>query len=133
MAFNTNKNILITSGLGGITSTSVSQIDFKWYDSGIGTSIFKPNAYDLRSTIFNWNLGNEPVLAFGGVGTINGQQYFVGPYIDYSGTFSGINSNSLIQIFPISGKIYSKQLNLSGPLYDTNNSLDWQINFSFYN
>ena len=142
MAAQTNKSILITPGSYSGLSTSVSQIDLKWYESGIGTFVFTPNAEDLRSTIYNWQQNSEPVILLGGIGTLNNQRKFVGPYQDYVGSFTGISSFPLIQFFPISGKIVSdtitvagiasfaqivsvglstfSSLNLSGPFYDRN-------------
>jgi hypothetical protein len=129
---NTNKNILITPGIGGILSSSISQIDFIWYESGIGTNIFAPNINDLRSTIYTWEQNSEPVLLIGGIGTLNNQRKFVGPYQDFVGSFTGISSFPNIQFFPLSGKIVGNTISvsgvstlagiyLSGPLYDINN------------
>ena len=129
---NTNKNILITPGIGGILSSSISQIDFIWYESGIGTNIFVPNINDLRSTIYTWEQNSEPVLLIGGIGTLNNQRKFVGPYQDFVGSFTGISSFPNIQFFPLSGKIVGNTISvsgvstlagiyLSGPLYDINN------------
>ena len=122
MSVNTNKNILITSGLGNSSTNAVSQIDFKWFESGLGTFVFTRNLNDIRSSIYNWVDTNEPVLLFGGMGTISGQQYFVGPYQDYVGSFSGIASSPSVKIYPISGKIFTKSLSITGPIYDNNNS-----------
>jgi len=132
MAINTNKNILITPGIGGNFSTSISQIDFKWVESGVGTYIFTPNTNDLRSTIYNWVQNYEPVLLLGGMGTVNNQQKFVGPYVDYQGSFIGTSSFPSIQFFPLSGKIVGNTISVSGvstfngiylngPVYDINN------------
>ncbi len=142
MAAQTNKSILITPGSYSGLSTSVSQIDLKWYESGIGTFVFTPNVDDLRSTIYNWEQNSEPVILLGGIGTLNNQRKFVGPYQDYVGSFIGISSFPAIQFFPLSGKIVSNtitvsgiasfsqifsvglstfsSLNLSGPFYDRN-------------
>jgi hypothetical protein len=122
MSVDTNKNILITSGLGNSLTNAVSQIDFKWFESGLGTFVFTRNLNDIRSSIYNWVDANEPVLLFGGMGTISGQQYFVGPYQDYVGSFSGITSSPTVKIYPISGKIFTKSLSITGPIYDNNNS-----------
>jgi len=110
MSANTNKNILITSGLGQSSQNSISQIDFKWLESGIGTFVFSPNAQDIRSTIYNWQDNYEPVLLFGGAGTYNGTKYFVGPYVDYSDNFAGISSSPTIKIYPISGQIFAQSI-----------------------
>jgi hypothetical protein len=142
MAAQTNKSILITPGSYSGLSTSVSQIDLKWYESGVGTFVFTPNVDDLRSTIYNWEQNSEPVILLGGIGTLNNQRKFVGPYQDYAGSFTGISSFPAIQFFPLSGKIVSNtitvsgiasfsqifsvglstfsSLNLSGPFYDRN-------------
>ena len=118
----TNKWIITTPGMGGTSAASISQIDFKYYTSGVGTYIFPPSANDLRSTIYNWADGVEPVLLFGGVGTVNSQQYFIGPYQDYSDNLYGISANPSIKLYPISGKLYLPNLYLSQTLYDSNNS-----------
>ena len=115
----TNKWIITIPGSGGTSLTSVSQIDFKYYTSGIGTNVFAPSQNDLRSTIYNWADNNEPVIQFGGVGTVGAQQYFVGPYTDFSGGFTGISSTPSIKIYPISGRLYSTNIYLSGGLYDS--------------
>ena len=120
MAISTNKNILITPGLGGVTSNAVSQIDFKWSETGVGTFIFNRTSSDLRASIYNWYNGTEPVLLFGGMGTLSAIQYNVSPYKDYSGSFSGITQFPTIQIYPISGKIFAYTLLLGGSIYDNN-------------
>lgn len=120
---NTAKNILITPGSLGGFNTTISQIDFKWYESGVGTGIAYPHGADLRATVYNWVSGTEPVLLFGGVGAINGQSYFVGPYLDYTDVFTGINTFPSIQLFPISGKIIAKSFGLTSSFYDSNNSV----------
>ena len=122
MAINTNKNILITPGAFSALSTAVSQIDLKWYESGVGTFVFTRSANDLRSTIYNWVDLNEPVLQFGGMGTVGNQQYFVGPYSDYVGGFNGISSLPSVKIYPISGQLITNTLKVNGKLYDYNNS-----------
>ena len=110
MSVNTNKNILITPGLGKSTQNSISQIDLKWYESGLGTFVFVPNSQDIRSTIYNWQDNAEPVLLFGGAGTYKGIRYFVGPYIDYTDTFAGVSSSPTVKIYPISGQIFAQSL-----------------------
>jgi hypothetical protein len=122
MAINTNKNILITPGAFSALNTAVSQIDLKWYESGVGTFVFTRSANDLRSTIYNWVDLNEPVLQFGGMGTVGNQQYFVGPYSDYVGGFNGISSLPSVKIYPISGQLITNTLKVNGKLYDYNNS-----------
>ena len=119
----TNKWIIITPGIGATTNSSISQIDLKWFTAGIGTNVFSPNSQDLRSTIYNWVDILEPVIQFGGVGTFNGQNYFVGPYTDYLNSFSGISSAPSVKIYPISGKIFTRNLYISGYISDNNNSL----------
>jgi len=122
MAINTSKNILITPGGFSSNNSSISQIDLKWYESGVGSYVFSRNAYDLRSTIYNWYDSNEPVLQFGGMGTVGNQQYFVGPYTDYVGNFTGISSLPSVKIYPISGQLITNILKINGQLYDFNNS-----------
>jgi len=122
MAINTSKNILITPGGFSSNNSSISQIDLKWYESGVGSYVFSRNAYDLRSSIYNWYDSNEPVLQFGGMGTVGNQQYFVGPYSDYVGNFTGISSLPSVKIYPISGQLITNILKVNGQLYDFNNS-----------
>jgi hypothetical protein len=122
MAINTSKNILITPGGFSSNNSSISQIDLKWYESGVGSYVFSRNAYDLRSTIYNWYDSSEPVLQFGGMGTVGNQQYFVGPYSDYVGNFTGISSLPSVKIYPISGQLITNILKVNGQLYDFNNS-----------
>jgi len=112
MSIFTSKTILITPGSYSNLSTSISQIDFKWYESGIGS--FVPNSTDLRSTIYTWQQNNEPVLLFGGVGTVNNEQKYVGPYQDFTGSFSGISSFPYIQFYPLSGQIVSNTISVTG-------------------
>lgn len=111
---NTSKSILITPGALSGASTSISQIDFKWYESGIGTFIFNRSPLDSRSTIYNWEQSGEPTLLFGGMGTYLGVQYSVSPYTDYVGSFSGQTAFPSVQILPISGVIKAKNLEVSG-------------------
>ena len=114
MPASTNKSILITPGSYSSLTTSVSQIDLKWYESGIGTFVFVPNSGDLRSTIYNWQQNSEPVILFGGIGTYNSQRKFVGPYQDFSGSFTGITSFPYIQFYPLSGTINANTINVTG-------------------
>jgi hypothetical protein len=114
MSISTNKSILITPGSYSSLATSVSQIDLKWYESGIGTFVFVPNSGDLRSTIYNWEQNSEPVILLGGIGTLNNQRKFVGPYQDFSGNFTGISSFPYIQFFPLSGAIYANTVSVNG-------------------
>jgi hypothetical protein len=114
MSASTNKSILITPGSYSSLATSVSQIDLKWYESGIGTFVFVPNSGDLRSTIYNWQHNSEPVILFGGIGTYNSQRKFVGPYQDFSGSFTGITSFPYIQFYPLSGTINANTINVTG-------------------
>jgi len=114
MSISTSKSILITPGSFSSSNNAISQIDLKWVESGVGTFVFRPNVNDLRSTIYNWQQNSEPVILFGGMGTVNGVRKFAGPYQDYTGTFSGITSFPQIQFFPLSGTIYANTLTLSG-------------------
>jgi len=114
MPASTNKSILITPGSYSSLTTSVSQIDLKWYESGIGTFVFVPNSGDLRSTIYNWQQNSEPVILFGGIGTYNNQRKFVGPYQDFSGSFTGITDFPYIQFYPLSGTINANTINVTG-------------------
>jgi hypothetical protein len=114
MPASTNKSILITPGSYSSLTTSVSQIDLKWYESGIGTFVFVPNSGDLRSTIYNWQQNSEPVILFGGIGTYNNQRKFVGPYQDFSGNFTGITDFPYIQFYPLSGTINANTINVTG-------------------
>ena len=114
MSILTSKSILITPGSFSSSNNAISQIDLKWVESGVGTFVFRPNVNDLRSTIYNWQQNSEPVILFGGIGTVNGVRKFAGPYQDYTGTFSGITSFPQIQFFPLSGTIYANTLALSG-------------------
>ena len=130
MPIQTNKNIIITPGRSGFT-TSISQIDFKWSGVGVGTYAFERNVYDLRSTIYNWVLDEEPVLLFGGMGTVLGQQYFSGPFPDYVGDFTGITTFPSIKIYPVSGQIYTKNLYVSGVTSNSSISLSSSL-FDIY-
>ncbi len=114
MPASTNKSILITPGSYSSLTTSVSQIDLKWYESGMGTFVFVPNSGDLRSTIYNWQQNSEPVILFGGIGTYNNQRKFVGPYQDFSGSFTGITDFPYIQFYPLSGTINANTINVTG-------------------
>ena len=114
MAAQTNKSILITPGSYSSLSTAISQIDLKWYESGVGTFRYVPNSNDLRATIYNWEQNSEPVILFGGIGTLNNQRTFAGPYQDFSGAFTGVSSFPSIQFYPLSGQIFSNTINVNG-------------------
>ncbi len=123
MSASTSKSILITTGSSSAINTSVSQMDFKWYNSGIGTFFYKPNANDIRVSVYNWLESGEPTLLFGGAGTSsNGIQYVVSPYIDYQDSFSGINTSPYIKFFPIAGKIQTRDMSLGRNLFDNSGS-----------
>ena len=51
---------------------------------------------------------------FGGIGTLNNQRTFAGPYQDFSGAFTGVSSFPSIQFYPLSGQIFSNTINVNG-------------------